>query len=112
MGIRQPAAEKLVRQLLELRLTRLTALSDEFIATMGNGWSSAFVDMDERRQRTEILNQCPTPHRAAALDGTTDIADIYQEDFEESWPYCTCDLEPYEEEEASNICSACGKLLS
>jgi hypothetical protein len=56
MGIRQPAAEKLVRQLLELRLTRLTALSDEFIATMGR-MVVAFVDMDERRQRTEILNQ-------------------------------------------------------
>jgi hypothetical protein len=56
MGIRQPAAEKLVRQLLELRLTRLTALSDEFIATMGK-MVVAFVDMDERRQRTEMLNQ-------------------------------------------------------
>jgi hypothetical protein len=55
MGIRQPAAEKLVRQLLELRLTRLTALSDEFIATMGK-MVVAFVDMDERRQRTEMLN--------------------------------------------------------
>lgn len=54
MGIRQPAAEKLVRQLLELRLTRLTALSDEFIATMGK-MVVAFVDMDEQRQRSEEI---------------------------------------------------------
>lgn len=54
MSIRQPAAEKLVRQLLELRLTRVTALSDEFIATMAR-MVRAFVDLDEQHQRKEAI---------------------------------------------------------
>lgn len=59
--IRQKAAEKLVRQLLELRLTRLTPLSDEFIATMAKV-VVAHVDMDEQHQRAEeFLDRHPEP---------------------------------------------------
>ncbi len=36
----------------------------------------------------------------------------YADDYLDNSPYCECDLEPYEEEEASNTCSSCGKLLS
>lgn len=31
---------------------------------------------------------------------------------DESSPYCTCDLEPTEDEEASNVCACCGRLLT
>ena len=36
-----------------------------------------------------------------------------QEDFESvlQSEYCECNEQPYEEEEASNVCSACGKPL-
>ena len=33
------------------------------------------------------------------------------EDFE-NWPYCCCDLEPTEDEDATNQCAACGKPLT
>lgn len=46
-----------------------------------------------------------------STDGNQRIEDIYQEDFEESWPYCTCDEQPMEEEEAFNVCSSCGKAI-
>ena len=35
-----------------------------------------------------------------------------EEESDDGNPYCECNEQPYEEEEASNICSACGKLLS
>ena len=34
------------------------------------------------------------------------------EESDDGNPYCECNEQPYEEEAASNICSACGKLLS
>lgn len=39
---------------------------------------------------------------------------LYEDDFDqgEDWPYCECGEDPYEEEEASNICSSCGKALT
>ena len=33
-------------------------------------------------------------------------------DMEENWPWCMCDLEWTEEEEAENQCAACGKAIS
>lgn len=30
----------------------------------------------------------------------------------ENQPYCQCDLEPTEDEEASNVCACCGKLFT
>ena len=31
---------------------------------------------------------------------------------EEEGPFCVCDEQPVEDELASNVCSACGKLLT
>jgi hypothetical protein len=52
--IRPPAAEKLVRQLLELPLSRAIPLSDKFIAAMGK-IVVAHVDLDEQHQRAEEI---------------------------------------------------------
>lgn len=38
--------------------------------------------------------------------------DVYQDDFEEDWPYCACGEDPIEEESAFNVCACCGKPLS
>lgn len=66
LGIRQPAAEKLVRQLLELRLTRVNALSDQFVSAMAK-IVITHVDLDEQHQRRdEIMNGTP-----AALENTS-----------------------------------------
>lgn len=54
MSFRQPAAEKLVRQLLELRLYRLAPLSDEFVTAMAK-IAIAHVDLDEQHQRSEEI---------------------------------------------------------
>lgn len=43
----------------------------------------------------------------ARCDGTDDDVD----DFAQDYPYCLCDNEPTEEEEAFNVCSACGKPI-
>lgn len=40
----------------------------------------------------------------------TTFAD-FADETDENWPYCECDLEPTEDEEASNCCSACGKAI-
>lgn len=70
MGIRQPAAEKLVRQLLELRLTRMNQLSDKFITAMAN-IVIAHVDLDEQHQRTEkITEPCDAAPHASSEDKT------------------------------------------
>lgn len=42
--------------------------------------------------------------------GATDYPE--EDGFEDEGPYCTCDLEPTEEEEMSNTCDSCGKLLT
>jgi hypothetical protein len=54
MGIRQPAAEKLARKLLELRPPRLEALEPKFFETMARV-IMVYVDMDEQRQRSEKI---------------------------------------------------------
>lgn len=43
-------------------------------------------------------------------DDPTTFADFADETDEDS-PYCECNLEATEDEEASNKCSACGKAL-
>lgn len=52
--IRLPAAEKLARQLLEMRPSRLTPLSDEFFLSTAK-IIMAHVVLDEQRQRSEQL---------------------------------------------------------
>lgn len=64
MGIRQPAAEKLARQLLELRPPRMQALEPRYFETMARV-IMAYVDIDEQRQRTEEIMKPPpdaAPH--------------------------------------------------
>ncbi len=34
------------------------------------------------------------------------------DEWDENWPYCTCDEEPTEDELASNTCAACGRALT
>lgn len=88
MGIRQAAAEKLVRQLLELRLTRVIQLSDEFIATMAK-MVRAFVDMDEQHQRAEtIINQCDGCRRGLPIENGLHIR-------EDGLPDMACTKERY-----------------
>lgn len=38
---------------------------------------------------------------------------LYEDDLDqgEDWPYCECNEQPMEEEEAFNVCSSCGKPL-
>jgi hypothetical protein len=62
MAIRQPAAEKLVRQLLELKLTRINKLSDKFISAMAK-IVITHVDIDEQHARAEKLQE-----RSAAVN--------------------------------------------
>lgn len=50
--MRKPAAKKLVRQLLEMRLTRITALSDDFIDAMADIVLSHEM-IDEQAERIE-----------------------------------------------------------
>lgn len=52
--IRQPAAEKLARQLLGIRPARLSPLSDEFFTATAK-IIMAHVVLDEQRQRSEQL---------------------------------------------------------
>jgi hypothetical protein len=60
MSIRLPAAEKLAKQLLELRPPRMEALEPRFFTAMAKV-IMAYVDIDEQRQRTEkIMEQPPT----------------------------------------------------
>lgn len=40
------------------------------------------------------------------------MADFEPDDRPEDEPYCICGNEPIEDEEASNVCSACGKPLA
>lgn len=54
MSIRLAAAEKLVRQLLELRLTRVNKLTDQFITAMAK-IVVTHVDLDEQHQRSEEI---------------------------------------------------------
>jgi hypothetical protein len=66
MPIREPAAEKLARKLLELRAPRLSAPSPEFYPMMAKV-IMLYVEMDEQRQRTEkILGDIPDER----LDGS------------------------------------------
>lgn len=53
--IRQAAAEKLARQLLEVRPSRLTPLSDQFFIATAK-IIMAHVVLDEERQRREKLD--------------------------------------------------------
>jgi hypothetical protein len=62
MGIRQPAAEKLARKLLELRPPRMEALEPKFFETMARV-IMVYVDMDEQRQRSEKILE---PEQSAA----------------------------------------------
>jgi hypothetical protein len=62
MGIRQPAAEKLARKLLELRPPRMEALEPKFFETMARV-IMVYVDMDEQRQRSEKILE---PKQSAA----------------------------------------------
>lgn len=56
MSIRKPAAKKLVRQLLELRLYRTAPLSEEFLDAMAD-IVMAHVALDEQHARTEELTK-------------------------------------------------------
>jgi hypothetical protein len=49
------------------------------------------------------------PHPFAWQLETRDCPD---DDALENEPYCICDLDPTEDEDASNTCACCGKLLS
>jgi hypothetical protein len=61
MGIRQAAAEKLARKLLELRPPRMGALEQKFYDTMARV-IMLYVNMDEQRARQEtILNPPEAP---------------------------------------------------
>lgn len=50
--IREEAARKLARQLLEKRISRMTSLSDNFIDVMARVIMT-YVEMDEQQQRNE-----------------------------------------------------------
>lgn len=58
MSIRLPAAEKLAKQLLELRPPRMEALEPRFFTAMAKV-IMAYVDIDEQRQRTEEIMKEP-----------------------------------------------------
>jgi hypothetical protein len=56
--INGPAAEKLAKQLLELRPPRMEALEPRFFTAMAKV-IMAYVDIDEQRQRTEKVMEPP-----------------------------------------------------
>jgi hypothetical protein len=67
MGIRQEAAEKLARKLLELRAPRIEPMSQKFIETMARV-IMLYVDMDEQRARSEEILKPPpdaAPHASS-----------------------------------------------
>lgn len=43
---------------------------------------------------------------------TDAIHDAMDDILDDDSPYCQCDLDPIEDEEASNCCSCCGKPLA
>lgn len=59
--IREEAAKKLARQLLEPRLSRVTPLSEDFIDAVAK-MIMVYVDGDEQKQRSEQLLGEPRPH--------------------------------------------------
>jgi hypothetical protein len=59
MSIRLPAAEKLSRQLLQLRPPRMEALEPRFFTAMAKV-IMAYVDIDEQRQRSEKIMEEPS----------------------------------------------------
>lgn len=67
MGIRQPAAEKLARKILELLPPRLLKLEPKFYETMSRV-IMVYVDMDEQRQRAEKLME-PSSDAAPHAEG-------------------------------------------
>lgn len=86
---------------------RMRFLIGEAVTTMLH--AETFIRTREKMHRTGIDLWCELVSRLQELlDDQMEMDEIELDDS----PFCECGNDPYEEEAASGVCSACGKELS